>query len=101
MISLHTLTQCAEVAELADALDSKSSVVTLRAGSSPAFGTIEFTGLPSVLLESLFLLRFYFDSFYIFPYNPRHSAVTKKIRPKILKRGIRSSRIIEISKRST
>lgn len=29
----------AEVAELADALDSKSSVVTLRAGSSPAFGT--------------------------------------------------------------
>ena len=31
--------QDAEVAELADALDSKSSVVTLRAGSSPAFGT--------------------------------------------------------------
>ena len=31
--------QLAEVAELADALDSKSSVVALRAGSSPAFGT--------------------------------------------------------------
>ena len=30
----------AAVAELADALDSKSSVVTPRAGSSPAFGTI-------------------------------------------------------------
>jgi hypothetical protein len=29
----------AEVAELADALDSKSSGVTLHAGSSPAFGT--------------------------------------------------------------
>ena len=29
----------AEVAELADALDSKSSVVAPRAGSSPAFGT--------------------------------------------------------------
>ena len=28
------------MAELADALDSKSSVVTPRAGSSPAFGTI-------------------------------------------------------------
>ena len=27
------------MAELADALDSKSSVVTPRAGSSPAFGT--------------------------------------------------------------
>ena len=35
------LATIAEVAELADALDSKSSVVTLRAGSSPAFGTIE------------------------------------------------------------
>lgn len=34
------MTTNAEVAELADALDSKSSVVTLRAGSSPAFGTI-------------------------------------------------------------
>ena len=35
----------AEVAELADALDSKSSVVTLRAGSSPAFGTTSTNGL--------------------------------------------------------
>lgn len=33
----------AEVAELADALDSKSSVVTPRAGSTPAFGTIRNT----------------------------------------------------------
>lgn len=34
----------AAVAELADALDSKSSVVTPRAGSSPAFGTkMKFT----------------------------------------------------------
>ena len=37
----------AEVAELADALDSKSSVVTLRAGSSPAFGTTSTNGLSS------------------------------------------------------
>ena len=36
------------MAELADALDSKSSVVTLRAGSSPAFGTIENIGLAEV-----------------------------------------------------
>ena len=85
MISLHTLTQCAEVAELADALDSKSSVVTLRAGSSPAFGTIEIIGLPSVLLESLFLLLFYFDSlfdsFYIFPSTKITSIDTQKISP--------------------
>ena len=39
----------AEVAELADALDSKSSVVTLRAGSSPAFGTIELKALGKIL----------------------------------------------------
>ena len=32
----------AEVAELADALDSKSSVVAPRAGSSPAFGTSKY-----------------------------------------------------------
>ena len=46
--------QDAEVAELADALDSKSSVVTLRAGSSPAFGTIEDTGLAEVSARSFF-----------------------------------------------
>lgn len=38
----------ADVAELADALDSKSSVVTLRAGSSPAFGTRKFKALQVV-----------------------------------------------------
>ena len=38
----------AEVAELADALDSKSSVVTLRAGSSPAFGTIGYSRLSEI-----------------------------------------------------
>jgi len=53
------------------------------------------------LLESLFLLLFYFASFYILPYSPRHSVDTKKTRPKTLRRGIRFSRIIEISKRST
>ena len=43
----------AAVAELADALDSKSSVVTPRAGSSPAFGTkMKFT------LLNLFQKRF-------------------------------------------
>ena len=40
----------AEVAELADALDSKSSVVTLRAGSSPAFGTSKFKPQEDFLL---------------------------------------------------
>ena len=48
------LATIAEVAELADALDSKSSVVTLRAGSSPAFGTIENTGLADVSARSFF-----------------------------------------------
>ena len=48
------LATIAEVAELADALDSKSSVVTLRAGSSPAFGTIEDTGLAEVSARSFF-----------------------------------------------
>ena len=48
------LATIAEVAELADALDSKSSVVTLRAGSSPAFGTIENTGLAEVSARSFF-----------------------------------------------
>ena len=42
------------MAELADALDSKSSVVALRAGSSPAFGTKEICG--STELEPLFYL---------------------------------------------
>ena len=51
------LATIAEVAELADALDSKSSVVTLRAGSSPAFGTIEDTGLADVSARS-FLRNF-------------------------------------------
>ena len=51
------LATIAEVAELADALDSKSSVVTLRAGSSPAFGTIENTGLAEVSARS-FLRNF-------------------------------------------
>ena len=32
--------QYAEVMELVDVMDSKSIVLTLRAGSSPAFGTI-------------------------------------------------------------
>ena len=49
------LATIAEVAELADALDSKSSVVTLRAGSSPAFGTIENTGLAEVSARSFFM----------------------------------------------
>ena len=48
------LATIAEVAELADALDSKSSVVTLRAGSSPAFGTIENTDLAEVSARSFF-----------------------------------------------
>ena len=51
------LATIAEVAELADALDSKSSVVTLRAGSSPAFGTIENIG-PAEFLQGLFLRNF-------------------------------------------
>ena len=49
------LATIAEVAELADALDSKSSVVTLRAGSSPAFGTIENAGLAEVSARSFFM----------------------------------------------
>ena len=43
----------AEVAELADALDSKSSAYK-RAGSSPAFGTIERLRLPAIFAGSLF-----------------------------------------------
>ena len=46
----------AEVAELADALDSKSSVVTLRAGSSPAFGTIENTGPERISSRGFFVV---------------------------------------------
>ena len=34
---------------------------SLRAGSSPAFGTIEISRLPSILLGSLFVIRFIFD----------------------------------------
>ena len=47
----------AEVAELADALDSKSSVVTLRAGSSPAFGTTDIKALGRSPQGFLFLYQ--------------------------------------------
>lgn len=39
---------------MADAADSKSAVVAPRAGSSPAFGTIEDTGLAEVSARSFF-----------------------------------------------
>ncbi len=52
----------AEVAELADALDSKSSVVALRAGSSPAFGTRK-SNLSRVNLERFFYFSFVSQSF--------------------------------------
>lgn len=44
------------MAELADALDSKSSVVTPRAGSSPAFGTILQKETLQLKLECYFFL---------------------------------------------
>ena len=53
----------AEVAELADALDSKSSVVTPRAGSSPAFGTSKFKASRS-LREAYFFSQVYSDSLF-------------------------------------
>jgi hypothetical protein len=38
---------------MADALDSKSSGVTPRAGSSPAFGTNKRNGLPAHAAEAV------------------------------------------------
>ncbi len=49
------------MAELADALDSKSSVVTPRAGSSPAFGT-KYEINASELSSEAFFTTFYIKS---------------------------------------
>lgn len=63
MLLTRTKIRNAEVAELADALDSKSSVVTLRAGSSPAFGIREHK--PSRVSRGLMFFRLvYFDSLF-------------------------------------
>ena len=53
----------AEVAELADALDSKSSAFK-RAGSSPAFGTTSINALPEVFRKVRFFSHFNFDSLF-------------------------------------
>ena len=51
----------AEVAELADALDSKSSAYK-RAGSSPAFGTTRIQAILKILRMALFFTHLNFDS---------------------------------------
>ena len=54
---VFTITFIAEVAELADALDSGSSVLFGRGGSSPLFGTLQYKDLRQIGV-SPFLLRF-------------------------------------------
>lgn len=70
-------TRNAEVAELADALDSKSSVVTLRAGSSPAFGTSKYAVHRKMNRFFVFIAK-WFDS-HINPYESFSKIFRKSI----------------------
>ena len=70
------LISLAKVAESADALDSKSSVLNRRVGSIPTFGTYQFVGKLRFLLLSLFASRLLLYAYYqpIGSKKPRRSA---------------------------